>query len=145
SWMGSSSKTGSHPKGGRPKRPERYLKLLRQAPAFLRFVPSRRTLRGIKHYLPLFCYFLQPTPANIRSMVLYAIQQYMPGYRKRVQAEKPESRPAVGIYHPEAPSLFASFRDYRKWYTGKRARSAAGEKLRLEPEETVGLLLLRPQ
>ena len=74
SWMGNPSKTGSRSKGGGPKRPERYLKLLRQAPAILRFVPSKGTLGGIKHYLTLFCYFLQPTPANILSMVLYARQ-----------------------------------------------------------------------
>jgi magnesium chelatase subunit H len=143
SWMAGHS--SPRRPNGKTHRPERYLKLIQQTPAILRFVPSRGTLGRIKHYLALFCYFLQPTPANIRSMILYAIQHYVPGYRKRIHADPPESRPAVGIYHPDAPSLFPSFRDYRKWYMRRPARSSSSEKWRLDPDATVGLLLLRPQ
>jgi magnesium chelatase subunit H len=45
---------------------------------------------------------------------------------------------SVAIYHPDAPALFESFEDYRKWY--ERAM-----KRRLDPTRTIGLLLMRPQ
>lgn len=119
-----------------------YLRLLRRLPALLRFVPTPAALSPVKHYLTLFCYFLQPTPANIRSMVLYAVKHCMQGYGKRIEVGPPETAPATGIYHPDAPSLFDSFEGYRLWY---ESRAGTGRHLRLDPEGTIGLLLLRPQ
>ncbi len=133
SWMASYAK--AHRKNGGAGRPEQYLKLVEQAPAILRFVPAVGALGDIKHYLTLYCYFLQPTPANIRSMILYAIKHYVPGRGRRIRIDPPETRPVAGIYHPDAASLFESFEAYQKWY----------ERKRLKPNRTVGLLLLRPQ
>ncbi len=124
-------------------RPERYLELLRQAPAVLRFVPSRGALGAVKDYLTLFCYFLQPTPANIRAMVLYSIRRSLPGFEKRFQIDRPESRPVTGIYHPDASAIFESFEAYRRWHQ-RRRQPVLGAK-GLNAEETIGLLLLRPQ
>lgn len=143
SWMGEqarahrSGKSGSH---------TQYLKLVDRLPSILRFVPTAGRLRDIKHYLYLFCYFLQPTPANIYSMVLYAIKQYVADERvarAAIEVPQPETMPTVAIYHPDAPRLFESFEDYRKW----SARRAGGQKgaRSLVPEETIGLLLMRPQ
>src|SRR5262249_10720812 len=100
--------------------------------------PNAGKLRDIKNYLYLFCYFLQPTPSNIRSMLLYAIQQYVPGYQKRIETEAPVSLPAIGVYHPDAPKIFESFDKYREWYESVRNR-------RMDAERAVGLLLMRPQ
>lgn len=122
--------------------PDPYLKLLHRLPSVLRLVPTPAGLSPIKHYLMLFCYFLQPTPANIRSMVLYAVKHCLPGYGKQIEVGPPETAPATGIYHPDAPSLFETFEKYRVWY---ESRSTAPQHLRLDPERTVGLLLLRPQ
>jgi magnesium chelatase subunit H len=122
-----------------------YLKLVDRLPAILRFVPSAGRLRDIKNYLQLFCYFLQPTPANIRSMVLYAIKYYVPDERvakSRIKLTPPETMPAVAIYHPDAPSLFESFDAYRKWY---ERRTGVRGKLSLDASSTIGLLLMRPQ
>lgn len=136
--LGESSWLASYARAGRasqsPRRPERALKLLRKVPALLRFVPSKGRLGELKHYLNLFCYFLQPTPANIRSMVLYAIKHALPERGKALKIDAPESRAVTGIYHPDAPAVFESFAKYRRWYAG-----------RLDPKETLGLLLLRPQ
>jgi len=110
------------------------MKFLQHTPAVLRFIPSTATLGNIKHYLTLFCYFMQPTPANIRCMILCAIQHSMPPSGRRIKIEPPESMAVTGIYHPDAPALFESFEEYSKWY-----------KRKLDPEQTVGLLLLRPQ
>ncbi len=49
---------------GRASKHTQYLKLVERMPALLRFVPNAGRLRDLKHYLYLFCYFLQPTPAQ---------------------------------------------------------------------------------
>ena len=73
SWVGrqvNSRKKGDGHKNGHGQ----YLKFIDRLPGILKFVPSAGGLRDVKHYLNIFCYFLQPTPANIRSMVLYALK-----------------------------------------------------------------------
>ena len=114
-----------------------YLKLIRRLPTILKFVPTAGALTDAKHYLYLFCYFLQPTPGNIQSMLLYALKHYVREDKlkhKKLRVAEPESMPSVAVYHPEAPTLFESFDDYQKWY-----------KRELDPESTIGLLLMRPQ
>jgi magnesium chelatase subunit H len=135
SWMGRARSHGQA-KGSS----QQYLGLIGRLPAFLRFVPPTGRLRPIKHYLTLFCYFLQPTARNIRSMLLYAIKNYIPGSDQRIRTAAPQQAPATGIYHPEADSLFDSFESYRNWYD-YHVNGISG----LDPERTIGLLLLRPQ
>ncbi len=139
-WMGEQARArrgaGNH---------TQYLRYIEHMPTLLRFVPGAGRLRDLKHYLYLFCYFLQPTPANIRTMLLYALKHY--GTDKRIARAQislpaPETMPAVGIYHPDAPALFNSYAAYRKWHD-RRARSKGLPAL--VPEQTVGLLLMRPQ
>ncbi len=141
-WMGEQAR--AH-RGKKKRSHTQYLKLVDRLPGLLRFVPSAGRLRDIKHYLQLFCYFLQPTPANIRSMVLYAIKQYVPGElvaKSEIKLPPPERMPAVAIYHPDAPALFESFAAYRKWY---ERRASKNGKLSLNADATIGLLLMRPQ
>ena len=130
SWVGSQAKRGkSNPGHGQ------YLKLVDRLPGILKFVPTAGALTDAKHYLYLFCYFLQPTPENIRSMLLYALTHYVRDERlKKIRVRKPEQMPSVAIYHPNAKSLFQTFAEYRKWYTRP-----------LDPKATIGLLLMRPQ
>jgi magnesium chelatase subunit H len=122
-----------------------YLRFIERVPSLLRLVPSAGPLRDIKNYLQIFCYFLQPTPANIRAMVLYALKHYAPDARlagTHIDFPPPETLPAVAIYHPDAPALFTSFADYRAWYE-RRAMATGGPGL--DPERSIGLLLMRPQ
>ena len=144
SWMGdfmkTSRSTGTRESGkraGPPRNTDSYLKLIRRLPAVLKFVPSAGKLRDIKNYILLFGYFLQPTPSNIRSMLLLAIKQYVPGDRKSIVINPPEEMPLIGIYHPEAGGLFETFEAYQEWH---RKRGAS-----LDPTRTIGLLLMRPQ
>lgn len=132
SWVGSAARRGkSHDKRGHTQ----YLKLVDRLPGILKFVPTAGALTDAKHYLYLFCYFLQPTPQNIQSMLLYALAHYTRDERlKSVRVAKPEQMPSIAIYHPRAPGLFQTFADYRKWYRKP-----------LNPDSTVGLLLMRPQ
>src|SRR5688500_9590864 len=114
-----------------------YLKLIARLPKILKFVPTTGALTDAKHYLYLFCYFLQPTPTNIQSMLLYALKHYVDDARlksSKLRVTEPENMPAVAVYHPRAEVLFESFDAYRKWY-----------KRPLDPKSTIGLLLMRPQ
>ncbi|MBV9211603.1 MAG: cobaltochelatase subunit CobN [Acidobacteria bacterium] len=135
-WMGEQAR--AH-KGKRRRSHTTYLKLVDRMPRLLKFVPNAGRLRDLKNYLYLFCYFLQPTPANISSMILYALKEYVPDARlSAVRAEPPETLPSVAIYHPDAPALFESYEGYRKWYEKRGG-------LKLDEKQTVGLLLMRPQ
>ncbi|HEX6717478.1 MAG TPA: cobaltochelatase subunit CobN [Pyrinomonadaceae bacterium] len=132
SWVGNQAKRGkSQDKRGHTQ----YLKLVDHLPGILKFVPTAGALTDAKHYLYLFCYFLQPTPANIKSMLLYSLVHYVRDERlKKIRIPRPEQMPSVAIYHPHAPALFRTFAEYRKWYRKS-----------LDPESTIGLLLMRPQ
>ena len=136
SWVGNQARRGkSQDKHNHTK----YLKLVDRLPGILKFVPTAGALTDAKHYLYLFCYFLQPTPANIQSMLLYAAVHYVRGENlkrrlKKIRVPKPEQMPSVAIYHPNAQKLFQTFADYRKWYRKP-----------LDRDSTIGLLLMRPQ
>ncbi len=136
-WMGEQAR--AH-RAKKRRSHTQYLKLVDRLPGLLRFVPGAGRLRDAKHYLHLFCYFLQPTPANIRSMLLYSIKHYVPeAAAAEIKVPPPERVPAVAVYHPDAPALFESFAAYRKWYERRRGKT------RLEASKTIGLLLMRPQ
>jgi magnesium chelatase subunit H len=142
-WMGEQARAHSKKRKGGSH--TQYLKLVDRLPGLLRLVPSAGKLRDIKHYLYLFCYFLQPTPANISSMLLYSLKHYVSDERLKsleIKVPPPETVPAVAIYHPDAPALFESFEAYRKWY---RRRAGKRDTAKLLPDETIGLLLMRPQ
>ncbi|MEK6301389.1 MAG: cobaltochelatase subunit CobN [Acidobacteriota bacterium] len=115
-----------------------YVKLISRLPAILKFVPGAGKLGDVKNYLLLFCYFLQPTSKNIRSMLLYSIKSYGPHQAKPFKVAPPEAMPVVAAYHPDAPKLFESLEAYKKWYE-RRGRK------KLDPKTTIGLLLMRPQ
>jgi magnesium chelatase subunit H len=55
----------------------------------------------------------------------------------------------VAIYHPDSPTLFESFEEYQRWYVSRSLKSKVqrpkSESLTLNPESTIGLLLMRPQ
>jgi magnesium chelatase subunit H len=146
SWLGERFKAdkrkanhGKHQNHGRQQSHGKYLKLVDRLPKILKFVPTTGALTDAKHYLYLFCYFLQPTPANIQSMLLYALKHYVRDARlKAVKLEAPQQVPSVAIYHPDALKLFETFESYEKWYTAKKKRA-------LDPQSTIGLLLMRPQ
>ena len=140
-WMG--SQVGKRKKN-RPANHTQYLKYIEKLPGVLRILPGVGPLKDVKHYLNIFCYFLQPSPSNIRSMLLYAMKHY--GSRQELGSTKlsysaPETLPGVAIYHPDAKALFESFDQYRKWHE-TRPGPVRGM---LDPRNTIGLLLMRPQ
>jgi magnesium chelatase subunit H len=147
SWIGRQARGGeANKKNGHGR--AQYLKFANHLPSLLRFVPGAGALRDVKNYLMMFCYFLQPTPANIRSMLLYALKHYVDDEKvKKIKIPPPESMPSVAIYHPDAGSLFESFAAYRKWYVSQRQKEKVKSRKEetLDPRLTIGLLLMRPQ
>lgn len=146
SWIGRQAKANG--KNGAHGRAD-YLKWAERLPRMLRFVPNAGRLRDAKNYLLLVSYFLQPTPNNIRSMILLALKQYGGDDRLRtIEIAAPETLASVAIYHPDAPALFESFEDYEHWYATKskhKAQSTQNRARELDPGSTIGLLLMRPQ
>ena len=133
-WIGKRAKRRNGTKHG-----HQYLKLVDRLPGILKFIPTAGALTDAKHYLYLFCYFLQPTPGNIQAMLLYSLKHYVRSDRlKSVKISTPQQVPSVAIYHPDAAELFETFDSYKKWYVAKKRKQ-------LDPESTVGLLLMRPQ
>jgi magnesium chelatase subunit H len=133
-WIGKYAKRRKGTKHG-----HHYLKLIDRLPGILKFIPTAGALTDVKHYLYLFCYFLQPTPANIESMLLYALKHYVHDGRLRsIKTSTPQQVPAVAIYHPDGSELFETFEAYEDWYLTKKKKP-------LDPETTIGLLLMRPQ
>ena len=124
SWIGRQTRGNGGANGqGKGHGRAQYVKFTNRLPALLRFVPGAGPLRDVKNYLMMFCYFLQPTPANIRSMLLYALKHYIDDERlKSIKIAPPESMPAVAIYHPDASALFESFSSYETWYAGRRQK-----------------------
>jgi magnesium chelatase subunit H len=136
---------------GRRANHGQYLKFVDRLPRVLKFIPTTGAFTDAKHYLNLFCYFLQPTPVNIESMLLYALKHYVADARlKRLKVAALQQVPSVAIYHPDAPKLFETFEEYQKWYETKRSRDEGKRppderKRSLDPQATLGLLLMRPQ
>jgi magnesium chelatase subunit H len=163
SWIGRQARRGSANGGansaatsnggnGHKDTHSQYLKLVDRLPGILRFVPSVGAMRDVKNYLNIFCYFLQPTPANIRAMVLCALKEYVPDVRLtevEIKIQPPEHVPSVAIYHPDAPKLFETFVEYENWHLTKspksKVQSPKSRESMLDPASTIGLLLMRPQ
>jgi magnesium chelatase subunit H len=158
SWVGRQV-SGGNKANGHKNGHGQYLKFIDRLPGVLRFVPSAGGLRDVKNYLNIFCYFLQPTPANIRAMILCALKEYVADERLKkaqIKLPPPEHLPSVAIYHPDATNLFETFAGYQKWYKTKSpkskvqspksdVRSSKPAPRVLGRESTIGLLLMRPQ
>jgi magnesium chelatase subunit H len=148
SWIGRQARTNG--KGKPHKSHSDYLKWAERLPALLRFVPNAGRLRDAKNYLLLVSYFLQPTPNNIKSMILLALKEYAAGDRlDAIDIPAPEALPSVAIYHPDAPGLFESFEAYEQWYATRspkyKDQSPKINGSSLNADATIGLLLMRPQ
>jgi magnesium chelatase subunit H len=146
SWIGRQARNRKSNGHGRTD----YLKWTARLPKLMRYVPNAGPVRDAKIYLVLMSYFLQPTPRNIESMILLALKSYSDDERLRsMEVPQPESVASVAIYHPDAPALFESFEEYQSWYsrTGSKSKdqSSKSNASSLNPNTTIGLLLMRPQ
>lgn len=80
------------------------MKMLRQLPRFLRFIPG--TAQDLRAYFLTLQYWLAGTEENLANLVRLLVSRYADGpraaLRKAVRAAAPVDYPDIGLYHPQA-------------------------------------------
>ncbi len=80
------------------------MKMLRQIPRFLRFIPG--TAQDLRAYFLTLQYWLAGTEENLANLVRLLIGRYADGPRRAlrgaVRAAAPVDYPDIGLYHPRA-------------------------------------------
>ena len=107
------------------------MKLLRQVPKVLRFIPGKA--QDLRAYFLTMQYWMSASDANLVSMVRLLVDRYAAGaregFRGATPADAPVEYPEVGLYHPFA--VRPMFED------------AAANPAPPAPRGTVGLLIMR--
>ncbi len=89
---------------GAPSSGKDQMKMLRQLPRLLRFVPG--TAQDVRAYFLSLQYWLAGSEENLANMIRLLVGRYAAGARQHlagtVQAAAPVEYPEVGLYHPRA-------------------------------------------
>ena len=95
--MRGKSGTGSNARG--------QMKMLRQVPKLLRFIPG--TAQDVRAYFMALQYWLAGSEENLANMVRLLVGRYAAGTRAHLAGSlrvgAPVEYPEVGLYHPRAP------------------------------------------
>ena len=90
--------------GGSAASGKGQMKMLRELPKLLRFIPG--TAQDIRAYFLTLQYWLAGSADNIANMVGMLVNRYAAGPRKamvgRLKVEPPVEYPEIGLYHPRA-------------------------------------------
>ncbi len=117
---------GAGRSGAAPSSGEGQMRMLRQLPKLLRFIPG--TAQDVRAYFLALQYWLAGSAENLAGLLRLLIARYAPAAAPALRAAAPVPYPDVGLYHPRAtPPIFARAADL------PRGGSAG----------TVGLLLMR--
>jgi magnesium chelatase subunit H len=91
-------------KGGNESNARGQMKMLRQVPKLLRFIPG--TAQDVRAYFMTLQYWLAGSEENLGNMVKLLVGRYAAGERAAlagvVKAASPIEYPEVGLYHPRA-------------------------------------------
>ena len=91
-------------KGGAPSSGKGQMKMLRQLPRLLRFIPG--TAQDVRAYFLGMQYWLASSEENLTSLVRLLVDRYADGERRHLRgklpAPAPVEYPEVGLYHPRA-------------------------------------------
>ena len=92
-------------KGGTGSNARGQMKMLRQLPKLLRFIPG--TAQDVRAYFMALQYWLAGSEENLANMVRMLVGRYAAGKRAHLagslRAAPPVEYPEVGLYHPRAP------------------------------------------
>jgi magnesium chelatase subunit H len=105
----------------------KQMKLLRQLPKFLRFVPG--TAQDLRAYFLTMQYWLAGSQENILNLVMYLADRYIDQAHpsKHTTIEMPMDYPDVGVYHPRMRGRFAqSIHDLPMVVRKDKARGRVG-------------------
>ncbi len=91
--------------GGKTSAGANQMKMLRQIPKFLKFIPG--TAQDVRAYFLGLQYWLAGSEANAVNLVRLLIERYAAGpragLRSAVKSAPPVDYPDVGVYHPRLP------------------------------------------
>jgi magnesium chelatase subunit H len=92
-------------KGGTGSNARGQMKMLRQIPKLLRFIPG--TAQDVRAYFMTLQYWLAGSEENLSSMVRLLVGRYAAGARAHLagslRVPPPVEYPELGLYHPRAP------------------------------------------
>ncbi len=112
---------------------KRQMALVRGLSKMLKYLPGKA--RDLHTYVMAHQFWAASSPENLRRLLLLLIERYVPGYKGKLPVYDPQDIPEMGIFHPDAPELFADLAAYRAWRRKQRRKLDAG---------AVGLLTMRP-
>ncbi|HLY64401.1 MAG TPA: cobaltochelatase subunit CobN, partial [Chloroflexota bacterium] len=98
---------------------------------WLRFAPGRG--QEFRAYLQLYSYYLNSSPENLRSLLLFVLRRYGD---LEVAVDPPREYPTASLYHPDAPRLFEELDDYLAWFFSRSQAPPPGA-------ARVGIVLFR--
>ncbi|MCA1904230.1 MAG: magnesium chelatase subunit H, partial [Cyanobacteria bacterium KgW148] len=114
------------------------LKVVQTLPKILKYMPMDRA-QDARNFMLSFQYWLGGSEQNIENFLLMLAKNYLPA-AKEIQVRDPVTYPDMGIWHPIAPKMFESIKEYLQWFN---SRSDIDGDMKDPLAPTIGLVLGR--
>ncbi|OKH19736.1 magnesium chelatase subunit H [[Limnothrix rosea] IAM M-220] len=119
------------------------LKLLRTLPKVLKYLPVEKA-QDARNFMLSFQYWLGGSPENLENFLLMMTDKYILEGKlnegSETKYEEPVVYPDMGIWHPLAPKMFESSKEYLQWYN---ERDDINDDLKDPLAPCIGLVLQR--
>ncbi len=118
------------------------LKLLNTLPSILKYLPVEKA-QDARTFILSFQYWLGGTTENLKNFLLmisekYAVSENIKEQIEEFKIQEPETFPDLGIWHPLAPCMFESLKEYQNWENNRK-----DIKPKDDSTPTIGLVLQR--
>lgn len=118
------------------------LKLLRTLPKVLKYLPVEKA-QDARNFMLSFQYWLGGSADNLENFLLMMTDKYILDGQLNTEAmdyNEPVVYPDMGIWHPLAPKMFESSKEYLQWYN---SREDINDDLKDPLAPCIGLVLQR--
>ena len=100
------------------------LKLLNTLPSILKYLPVEKA-QDARTFILSFQYWLGGTTENLKNFLLmisekYAVSEVIKDQIEEFKIQDPETFPDLGIWHPLAPCMFESLKEYQNWENNRK-------------------------
>ncbi len=98
------------------------LKVVQTLPKVLKYMPIDKA-QDARNFMLGLQYWLGGSQENLENFLLTIAQNYLPAFRDSkgtFAVKEPITYPDLGIWHPIAPRMFESVREYLDWFNGRR-------------------------
>ncbi|ABB50029.1 cobaltochelatase CobN subunit [Prochlorococcus marinus str. MIT 9312] len=118
------------------------LKLLNTLPSILKYLPVEKA-QDARTFILSFQYWLGGTTENLKNFLLmisekYAVSEDIKDQIEEFKIQDPETFPDLGIWHPLAPCMFESLKEYQIWENNRKDINPKDDNT-----PTIGLVLQR--